>query len=113
MITTWKISSMSRNSETGGVTDVYWQCVVHDEVHEECHAVQSGRLHCEPDPSEAEFVAYEDLTEDIVLGWVKAHLGADTVSAIEADRTAKVVAQVARKTEQAAGLPWEAADPVE
>jgi hypothetical protein len=59
-------------------------------------------------------VAYEDLTEEVVLGWVYASLieGEETADEAKAriaeNRTGKVEAQVARKTAEANGTPWAA-----
>ena len=109
---TWSIVDMKRDVASGGVKLVYWQCVAADDTNTECSAVESGKLQLEPDADADGFVAYDDLTEATVLGWVKDYLGEDAVSAMETQRTEKVAAQVARKTSEANGTPWQpAADP--
>ena len=110
--TTWKILDMKRATDTGAVDTVYWQCVVQDDTHTECSASEGGKLRLTPDPDAADFIAYADLTEATVLGWVYNSLiegdeTADEAKArIEAVRQAKVTAQVARKTAEASGMPW-------
>ena len=112
--TTWKINDMVRDDATGGVKTVYWECHVSDNTHTECSATEGGKLRLEPDATASDFVAYADLTEATVLGWVYDSLiegdeTADEAKArIEANRQGKVTAQVARKTAEASGMPWAA-----
>jgi hypothetical protein len=112
---TWSVLDMKRDVATGGVKLVYWQCLAADDTHTECSASEAGKLTCEPDATADGFVEYDDLTEEIVLGWVYASLvegdeeTADEAKArIAANRTGKVEAQVARKTAEASGTPWAA-----
>jgi hypothetical protein len=111
---TWSVSDMKRDVATGGVNLVYWQCVAADETLPECTATEAGKLRLEPDADAAGFVAYDDLTEETVLGWVCASLieGEETAdeakARIAANRTSKVEAQLARKTAEANGTPWAA-----
>ncbi len=110
--TTWKINDMVRDDATGGVKTVYWECHVSDNTHTECSATEGGKLRLEPDATASDFVAYADLTEAVVLGWVYDSLieGEETAdeakARIEANRQGKVTAQVARKTAEATGTPW-------
>jgi hypothetical protein len=109
---TWSINDMKRNTADGGVTIVYWSCTATDDTHSDCTAVEAGKLRLEPDASADGFVAYDSLTEDTVLGWVYESLieGEETAeqakTRIEDVRKGKVDAQVARKTAEAAGMPW-------
>jgi len=113
--TTWSIQDMKRDVASGGVKLVYWSCVAADDTHTECTATEGGKLRLEPDASADGFVAYDDLTETTVLGWVYDSLieGEETAdeakARIAANRTGKVEAQVARKTAEADGTPWAAA----
>ena len=112
MAITWKINDMKRDTATGGVNTVYWECHVVDDTHADCAAVEGGKLRLEPDASAADFIAYEDLTEATVLSWVYDSLieGEETAqqakARIETNRQGKVDAQVARKTSQSSGTPW-------
>jgi hypothetical protein len=108
--TTWKVNNMVHNTDNGGVITVYWECVAQADTGES--AVEAGKYRCEPDPSSPDYVAYADLTEETVLGWIYNSLieGEETAeeakARIEANRTGKVEAQIARKTAQASGTPW-------
>ena len=112
--TTWKINDMVRDDATGNVKTVYWECHVSDNTHTDCSAVEGGKMRLDPDPDASDFVAYADLTEATVLGWVYDSLiegdeTADEAKArIETNRQGKVTAQVTRKTSDASGMPWAA-----
>ena len=112
--TTWKINDMKRATDTGAVDTVYWECRVTDDDHPDCTATEGGKLRLTPDPDAADFIAYADLTEATVLGWVYDSLieGDETATEakerIEANRQGKVTAQVARKTGESSGMPWAA-----
>ena len=107
--TTWSVSNMTRNEADGGVVTVYWSCVASDGTFS---ATEGGKLRCEPDASADGFVAYADLTEADVLGWVYTSLieGEETAdeakARIEANRTGKVQGQIDRASAQAEGMPW-------
>ena len=110
--TTWKINDMKRNASDGGVHTVYWECIVSDDTHTECTATEGGKLRLTPDANADDFVAYDNLTEATVLGWVYDSLreGDETATEaktrIETNRQGKVTAQVAKKTADASGTPW-------
>lgn len=107
---TWSVVDMVRDAASGGVKQVRWECAAQADTGET--AVEAGKYDCTPDATDANFVAYENLTEAVVVGWVKDSLGEDAVSEMETQRTEKVAAQVARKTSEANGTPWQpAADP--
>ena len=112
--TTWKVNDMVRDDATGGVKTVIWECRVTDNDNTDCVAVEGDKLRLTPDPDAADFIAYADLTEATVLGWVYNSLIEDDETAdeakarIEANRQGKVTAQVARKTAEASGMPWAA-----
>ena len=61
-----------------------------------------GTVSFSPDPDASDFVAFEDLTEDTVLDWVKGELDTDS---IEATLASKLEEANAPKT--VSGLPWE------
>jgi hypothetical protein len=105
---TWSINDMKRNTADGGVFEVRWSATATDDTETDCSAVEAGKYICTPDASASDFVAYDDLTELVVVGWVQDHLndGDDTVTAIETRLNGKVDAQVAKKTAEANGMPW-------
>ena len=102
--TTWKVLDMKHNPTDGGVLEVKWELRATADTGET--AVEGGEYKIDSyDASAPDFVPFANLTEDTVLNWVWTDLG-DQKAAIEADRTSKVEAQIARKTNEATGLPW-------
>ena len=111
---TWSVSDMQHTDATGGVFLVYWSCVAASDGTPSYTATEGGKLRCEPDPSAPGYIAYADLTEADVLGWVYNSLiegdeTADEAKArVEANRTAKVQGQIDRAATTASGVPWAA-----
>ena len=98
-MTTWKIVNMERDSATGFVNNVHWTC---SDVDGEFSGSTYGSLGLS-----GELVTpYENLTEEVVIGWVKASMGEETVAATEA----AVAAQIAdaKEPKVATGMPWAA-----
>lgn len=58
----------------------------------------------EKDPTDPDFIAYEDLTPAIVKGWLLEALGEEQLQAMEDAYDASIAEQQAPKT--ASGLPW-------
>ena len=109
--TTWSINDMQHNDSDGGVTIVYWSLVANNDSGNES-ATEGGKLRLTYDASGSGYIAYDSLTESDVLGWVYDSLiegdeTADEAKArVEADRTAKVNAQIAKNADTSTGVPW-------
>ena len=107
--TTWNVNDMTHKDSDGGVFLVYWSLTATDGTYS---AQEGGKLRCTADPSASDYIAYADLTEANVLGWVYSSLIVDDETAaeakarIEADRTAKVQGQIDRATANSTGVPW-------
>jgi len=97
---TWSVANMERNTADDGVVVVHWRCEGVDGDHT---ASSYGTTSHTPDPSAASFVAYADLTEETVLGWVYGSVDKD---ATEAAIAAKIDAMANPTT--ASGTPWAA-----
>jgi hypothetical protein len=98
----WKVNDVESVIADGGVTNVKWSCSASGEAGE--YAVNGGEAILEPDATSSEFVSYDDLTESVVMGWVKDSLGEEEVASIEEVLTAKVTAQMTPVKQT--GLPW-------
>ena len=57
------------NDNDKGVVEVYWTCTGSID---DFHGRTSGVSEFTPDPSSADYIPYENLTKEIVSGWVKA-----------------------------------------
>ena len=110
--TTWSVNNMVRNEADGGVVTVYWSCVASSDGTPSYSATEGGKLRLTPDADADDFVAYADLTEATVLGWVYDSLveGEETATKaktrVETNRTAKVQGQIDRAAAQSEGMPW-------
>ena len=107
--TTWSVNDMTHKDSDGGVSLAYWSLTATDGTYS---AQEGGKLRCTADPSASDYIAYADLTEADVLGWVYSSLIVDDETAaeakarIEAERTAKVQGQIDRATANSTGVPW-------
>ena len=103
---------MTRVDADGGVITAYWSLVAASDAGGDEVATERGKARFEYDASSSDFIAYADLKESDVLGWIweSAKEGEETAeefkARIESERTAKVQAQIDRKAAQADGVPW-------
>ena len=109
---TWSVTNMQHTDADGGVFLVYWSMVAQSDGTPSYSASEGGKLRCEYDASSSSYIAYADLTEANVLGWVYNSLieGEETAEEaklrIEADRTGKVQGQIDAAATTASGVPW-------
>ena len=110
--TTWSVSDMTHKDSDGGVFLVYWSLIAQSDGTPSYSAQEGGKLQCTPDPSASDYIAYADLTEADVLGWVYSRLiegdetAAEAKARMEVVRTAKVQDQIDRAAANSTGLPW-------
>jgi hypothetical protein len=100
---TWAVNNMTRVINDGFVINVAWACTA--SAPGAGGAFYGGTTTYENNPSEPGFIPYDQLTQEIVLGWVYDALG-DQKAEIEANLTAKVEKQLNPVT--ANGMPWSA-----
>ena len=99
MTTTWACSQLERTLDDNGVIVAHWRATATDG---DFSASSYGTAGFTPDPSSSDWVAYDDITEDLALSWCFAD-GVDK-DAIEASLAANIEAQ--KNPTQAAGVPW-------
>jgi hypothetical protein len=99
MTTTWTIAQLERTLDDGGVVVAHWRATATDG---DFSASSYGTAGFTPDPSSSDWVAYDDITEDLALSWCFDN-GVDK-DAIEASLAANIEAQ--KNPTQAAGVPW-------
>jgi len=96
---TWGINTLERETDDGFVFTAHYTVNASDE------AYSSGAYGSVSFQRPDNLIPYADLTEDIVIGWVKEALGGDEkVSEIEATLQAQIDEQ--RAPSKAAGVPW-------
>ena len=95
----WKINTLEyTNDNDKGVVTAHWDVTLTDGDYS---ARRYGSCSFQPEPSSEGYIAFDDLTEEIVLGWVKAEVG-------EEDVEASITAQIEAKKNPATlkGLAW-------
>jgi hypothetical protein len=98
-MTTWTISTLERELSDDGVVVAHWRATAVDGDHS---ATSYGTCGFTPDPSSPDWVAYDDITEELALGWC-FDSGVDK-DATEASLAANIEAQ--KNPTQTSGVPW-------
>jgi len=101
----WIVSDMIHVVNTGEVITVYSSYEVQDDVASARKVFENDFV---GDPSDPGYIPYEDLTEAIVIGWVKDALGATVVADTEAEVQAEfdIKKQEIENPTETDGLPW-------
>ena len=103
---------MTRIDADGGVILAYWSLVAQSDGEGGETATEGGKARFTYDASASGFIPFADLKESDVLGWIWAQnkegdeTAAEYKARIEAERTAKVEAQITRNATEATGVPW-------
>jgi len=99
---TWTIANLERNLADGGVTVAHWRVTEEETVGDDTFTASAyGTVGFTPDADADDFVAYDSLTEEVVMGWVHAEVDQD---ATEAALTANIESQ--KNPVSADGMPW-------
>lgn len=96
----WNILQMNRQGDTGLVVKVFYEVIAKGSGIMKKH---SGKVTLSGDEQDPNFVSYNELTEDIVISWVKDVLG-DQVNEIESELMTKVSQSTLKDIKS--GLPW-------
>ena len=99
---TWKIAQLERETADGYVFTAHYNVDAKDETYS---AGAYGSIGLER-PEDQELIPFADLTEEVVIGWVKDKLGEEAVSNVEQSLADRIAEQHAPT--KAAGLPWAA-----
>ena len=96
-MTTWNIAQLERRTSDGFVTTAHWTCSGVD-------GEFSGNTYGSIGLEGVVTTAYEDITEEQAIGWVKSAMGEETVAATEAAVATQTEAQ--KNPVAASGKPW-------
>ena len=102
MAVTWNITNLEyTNDSDKGVVHAAWSASETDGDHT---GTVSGMESYTPDSSASGYIAFDSLTNAKVVSWVKATLGSDEVTRVEA----KVAAQIAESKAPSTswGVAW-------
>jgi hypothetical protein len=94
----WSIPTLERKTADGFVYTAHWRCTA---TEGDFSASSYGTAGFSQDPEAESFVPYEDLTEEMVLGWLFNSIDKD---ATEAALAAKIEAD--KHPTSATGVPW-------
>jgi len=109
---TWSVLKMQRKDSDGGVFSVYWSVMAQSDGETGYSDTEGGTLQTTPDPSASDYIAYADLTEADVLGWVYNSLikGDETAdeakNRVEISCSQRVQSQIVEAETTAFGVPW-------
>ena len=95
---TWAIANLERETADGFVFTCHYTVNANDGTYS---AGAYGSLGFERHDN---LIPFADLTEEIVIGWVKDQFGAEKVAEIEAALQSQIDEQ--RNPTKAAGVPW-------
>ena len=95
---TWTIATLERELSDGGVVVAHWRV---SEVNGEFSSSAYGTCSFTYDSTDPSFVPYDNLTEEVVLGWV---WGEVDQAATEAALAADIADQ--KNPTTADGVPW-------
>ena len=99
---TWTIANLERNVADGGVTVAHWRVTESETVGEDTYTASAyGTCGFTPDASAEDFIAYDDLTEEVVMGWVHEEVSQEDT---EAALAANIEGQ--KNPVSADGMPW-------
>ena len=104
---TWKVANLDRTTADGKVNTVHYTVnALSDQVDPNS---ESGGFYSAGAYGSLGFdgevtTPFADLTEEVVIGWVKEQFGAEKVAEIEAALQAQIDEKVAPT--KAAGVPW-------
>ena len=99
----WTIKNMKRTIDDGLVIEVVFEIIAKDQ---QLIVSKLDKVTLVGDPSSPDFIPSEDLTEEIVIGWVKSVVD---VVALEGEVQASLDNKIARKNAMTtkSGLPWQ------
>jgi hypothetical protein len=101
----WSIVQLEHHVSDGLVITAHWQATLERDG-KQARVYGSVGLPAK-DPSDPSFIPFDELTEDVVIAWVKEQLGEEQVSGIEASLASQLEALINPVT--VTGLPWEGA----
>lgn len=95
---TWKVANLDRETEDGFVFTVHYTISATDGVY---NSGAYGSIGLERPET---LIPFADLTEELVISWVKEKLGEEKVTEVEAALETQLNEQ--RHPTKASGVPW-------
>jgi hypothetical protein len=98
----WSIVELEHHVSDGLVITAHWQLTA-EGLGKTAQLIGSLTLPAK-DPTDPSFIPFDELTEDVVIGWVKAQLGEEQVTELKASAESQLAALISPAT--VTGLPW-------
>jgi hypothetical protein len=99
----WQITSLERQLSDGLILTASWNC---NTVYSSSNRMSDGEyILPTKSPSDPDFVAYEDLTEEIVLAWVTGSINYLDIETTNSASVAEIISYEQNKTKDV-GIPW-------
>ena len=108
----WNVTSMSTieasPTETHFVVTANYEVIGTEDVNGTIYTSSiNNTAFFELDPNKPDYIPYADLTNDIVVGWIKEQLGVDAVANYEESIAGQIELQINPPvTPQPTPLPW-------
>ena len=108
MAVTWHIKNMEATKTVGSLSDVvhtvHWTATDKEFVETIGHfGHRYGSIELAA-PDSSSFTAYDSLTEDTIIGWVKTSIGTEGVTEIENQVAAQITES--KTPTEISGVPW-------
>ena len=95
---------LSEDGLTNVINNLHWRCDAAETNGGKDYAAGSYGTQSLAAPDPSNFTAYDSVTEANCIAWLKAEMGADAVTALEAGLQANIDAQITPTTGE--GVPW-------
>ena len=102
----WIIHQLERKADNGFVFNVHWRYAITDtdEYGKTYYADSYSVAHYEQDEEAEDYIPYEELTEQDVIGWVEQSLGEEKLASMEESLINQIENQ--KNPVSLNGLPW-------
>lgn len=97
----WTIVNLERELPSGIVITVHWTATLTDKEHT---VGTYGSSKFSRKEGDSNFIPFEELTEEVVIGWVTDQMGREQVTALENSLADQI--ETKHNPTKAKGLPW-------
>lgn len=98
---TWKVTKIYWDEKSGGVSKARWTLFASQDGYE---GYVKGQTSFSPDPSNEKFIPLENLTEEVVLSWIKNNvINKKGLEKLAINRMKEKIPS----SKDVSGLPWE------
>ena len=95
---------LSKDGLSNVINNLHWRCDAAETSGGKDYAAGSYGTQSLAAPDPSSFTAYDSVTEANCIAWLKAEMGADAVTALEAGLQSNIDAQITPTTGE--GVPW-------